>query len=251
MTPGQMLDDLPKACDRGAKVDAQGFKNSWVGYKLHIDTAEGGIPVSCILSSASLHDGQAAIPLADMSAQRVTYLYECMDNAYDAAQIHDHTRMYDRASIIDTSPRSNKGLKESLARERKAANRASFVHPTVQRYGERTAVERMNGRLKDEFGVRHLQVRGHKKVQAHLMFGVAVLCVDQITRLLIWTVFQTRPPPDCLHNAGYTDMPEAWEVCTRRHGLNGFFVESGLDSAVNPRESRRVETRTFPRISPE
>ena len=30
MTLGQMLDDLPKACDRGAKVDAQSFKNSWV-----------------------------------------------------------------------------------------------------------------------------------------------------------------------------------------------------------------------------
>ena len=96
-------------------------------------------------------------------------------------------------SIIDTNPRSNKRLKESLARERKAANRAGFVHPTVQRYGERTAVEWVNGRLKDEFGVRHLRVRGQKKVQAHLMFGVVVLCVDQITRLLIWTVFQTKP----------------------------------------------------------
>ena len=46
-------------------------------------------------------------------------------------------------------------------------------------------VERTNGRLKDEFGVRHLRVRGHKKVRAHLMFGLVVLCVDQITRLLI------------------------------------------------------------------
>ena len=108
-----------------------------------------------------------------------------MDSAYDAAQIHDHSRKHDRVSIIDTNPRSNKGLKESLARERKAANRAGFVHPTVQRYGERTAVERVNGRLKDEFGARHLRVRGHQKVQAHLMFGVVVLCVDQLMRLLI------------------------------------------------------------------
>ena len=116
MTLGQMLDDLPKAGDIGAKVDAQGFKNSWVGYKLHIDTADAGIPISCILSSATLHDSQVAILLADLSAQRVTYLYECMDSAYDAAQVHDHSRMHDRVSIIDTNPRSNKGLKESLAR---------------------------------------------------------------------------------------------------------------------------------------
>ena len=185
MTLGQMLNDLPKACDIGAKVDAKGFKKSWVGYKFHIDTADAGIPISCILSFASLHDRQAAIPLADMSAQRVTCLYECMDSAHDAAQVHDHSRTHYRVSIIDTNPRSNKGLKEALARERKAANRAGFVHPTVQRYGERTVVERVNGRLKDEFGVRHLRVRGHQKVQAHLMFGVVVLCVDQITRLLI------------------------------------------------------------------
>ena len=28
-----------------------------------------------------------------MSAQRVTYLYECMESAYDAAQNHDHSFM--------------------------------------------------------------------------------------------------------------------------------------------------------------
>ena len=185
-----MLDDLPKACDRGAKVDAQGNKNSWVGYKLHIDSTDAGIPVSCILSSASLHDSQVAIPLADLSAQRVTYLYECMDSGYEAAQIHNHSKKHDRVSIIDTNPRSSRGLKEALARERKAAIKAGFVHPTVQRYEERTAVERVNGRLKDEFGARHLRVRGHQKVHVHLMFGVVVLCVDQITRFLIYTVFQ-------------------------------------------------------------
>ena len=76
-------------------------------------------------------------------------------------------------------------MKESLAKERKAADRAGFIHPTDQRYGERTVVERVNGRLKDDFGVRYLRVRGHKKVYAHLMFGVIALCVDQIVRLLI------------------------------------------------------------------
>ena len=76
-------------------------------------------------------------------------------------------------------------MKESLAKERKAAKKAGgFIHPTIQRNGQRTAVERVNGRLKDEFGACHLRVRGHKKVQAHLMFGVIALCVDQIMRLL-------------------------------------------------------------------
>ena len=119
-----------------------------------------------------------------MTAQRITYLYECMDSAYDVVQIHDHSKKHGRVSIIDTNPRRNKDLKESLARERKAANKAGFIHPTDQRYGARTVVERVNGRLKDDFGARYLRVRGHKKVYAHLMFGVVALCVDQIIRLL-------------------------------------------------------------------
>ena len=97
-----------------------------------------------------------------------------MDSAYDAVQIHDHSKKYGRVSIIDTNPRIDKDLKESLARERKAADRAGFIHPTDERNGERTVVERVNGRLKDEFGARHLRERGHKKVQAHLMFGIVV-----------------------------------------------------------------------------
>ena len=52
------------------------------------------------------------------------------------------------------------------------------------RYRERTTVERVNGRLKDEFGARHIRVRGHGKVLCHLMFAVVALTVDQLLRLL-------------------------------------------------------------------
>ena len=64
-----MLDDLPKACAVGTKRNAKGHTTSWIGYKLHIDAADGGIPLSCILTSASLHDSQVAIPLATMTAE--------------------------------------------------------------------------------------------------------------------------------------------------------------------------------------
>ena len=114
MTLEQMLDDLPKDCDRGAKVNAQGFRNAWVGYKFHIDAIDTGMPVGCIFTSASVHDSQVAIPLAEMTAQQITYLYECMDNAYDAAQIHDHSKKNGRVSIIDANPQRNKDLKKRL-----------------------------------------------------------------------------------------------------------------------------------------
>ena len=57
----------------------------WSGYKLHIDVACGQIPVSCVLTSASVHDSQVAIPLMTMTSARVSYLYDLMDAAYDAA----------------------------------------------------------------------------------------------------------------------------------------------------------------------
>ena len=53
MTLAAMLADLPRACDVGAKRNAKGFKETWIGYKLHIDTADGEIPISCVLTAAS------------------------------------------------------------------------------------------------------------------------------------------------------------------------------------------------------
>ena len=87
-----MLDDLPTDCDVGMKKESKGYKSTWVGYKLHIDVADGQIPISCLLTSASLHDSQAAIPLATLSAERTTNLYDLMDAAYDAEPIRRHSR---------------------------------------------------------------------------------------------------------------------------------------------------------------
>ena len=53
----------------------------------------------------------------------------------------------------------------------------------AERYKLRTMSERVNARLKDEFGARQIRVRGAVKVMAHLMFGVLALTVDQWLRL--------------------------------------------------------------------
>lgn len=49
MTPPQMLADLPITCNTSTKHNAKGHMTSWTGYKLHIDAADGDIPVSCLL----------------------------------------------------------------------------------------------------------------------------------------------------------------------------------------------------------
>src|SRR6185369_6723509 len=82
-----MLKELPTHCGIGVKTSSNGYQQHWRGYKLHLDVADGQIPISAVLTSASLHDSQVAIPLATMSTQRVTYLYELMDCAYEAGHI--------------------------------------------------------------------------------------------------------------------------------------------------------------------
>jgi hypothetical protein len=105
MSLRQMREDLPTACDVGTKRNSKGHTSSWIGYTLHIDTADGDIPISAILTTASCHDSQSAIPLATMSSERVTKLYDLMDSAYDAPEIHAHSRLLDRVPLIDSNPR--------------------------------------------------------------------------------------------------------------------------------------------------
>ena len=150
-----------------------------------------GVPLSCILTSASLHDSQVAIPLATLTAARVTNLYDpgsspgqaLMDSAYDAPEIRAHSESLGHVAITCANPRS-----ASRKLERKTAARAQravgHVYAEQLRYRERTTVERVKGRLKDEFGARQVRVRGHAKVLCHLMFGMVALTVSQLMRLL-------------------------------------------------------------------
>lgn len=152
MSLPEMLEDLPKACDDGTKKNSKGYKTSGTGYKLHIDAADGGIPISCLLTSASTHDSQVAIPLASMSNQRITHLYDLMDSAYDVVQIHQVSRQFGHVPLTDKHPRRNTVLKAEIKAENKRCRLVGHQRPEIQRYHERTTVERVNGRLKDEFG---------------------------------------------------------------------------------------------------
>jgi transposase len=169
MTLDQMLAELPRACDVGCKTNSKGSKYFWIGYKLHLDVADGQIPISCLLTSASLHDTQAAVPLARLTAQRVTSLYDLMDTGYDSELIREDSVKQGHVPII---PRQKRGAQEPVM----------DPHQKV-RFRERTGVERVNARLKDEFGGHFVRVRGWAKVMAHLMFGILALTADQILRL--------------------------------------------------------------------
>jgi hypothetical protein len=165
----EMLSELPRHCSLGVKTK-KGNQQYWRGYKLHIDVADGQIPVTCLLTAASLHDSQAAIPLATISAQRVTSLYDLMDSAYDASDIQQHSRSLGHIPLIAPNgaqapipPKVQDSLRR-YAKRRKApqwypAKRPPFAPAQQERYKLRTMSERVNARLKDEFGGRHVRVR--------------------------------------------------------------------------------------------
>ena len=117
-----------------------------------------------------------------MTSARVSYLYDLMDSAYDAAAIHDHSRTLGHAPIVDRNFRADHEAKAEWGRE---VERLKLIHmPAFDDliYDFRTMAERVNARLKDEFGARFVRVRGALKVKCHLMFGVVGLAVDQIIR---------------------------------------------------------------------
>jgi hypothetical protein len=184
MPAAAMLADLPRACDVGAKRNAKGYQESWTGYKLHIDTADGEIPISCVLTAASVHDSQVAIPLATMTATRVTNLYDLMDSAYDVAEIKQHSRDLNHVPIIDTNPRATSGLKQELADEAKRQCLVGHRMAEDVRYGERSTAERVNGSLKDNHGGRTVRVRSPAKVMGHLMFGMVTVTALALLRLV-------------------------------------------------------------------
>ena len=180
----KMLKDLPQTCDVGTKKNSKGHAEHWTGYKLHLDSVDGGIPISAILTSASVHDSQVAIPLATITAQRIINLYDLMDAAYDVPGILDHSRSLGHIPIVDKNPRRNKELAQEKSVESKRQKLIHMESPESIRYNNRTNAERVNARLKDEFGGRMVRVRGAAKVMCHLMFGVLALAADQLVGLV-------------------------------------------------------------------
>jgi hypothetical protein len=164
------LADLPRDCDWGTKKDSKGKKQTWRGFKLHLDAIDGDLPISWLVTSASTHDSQAAIPLAQMSAGRVTSLYDLADAAYDAKEIRQMSERLGHVALIDHNPRRGE--------------KRQFTPSEAIRYRQRSSAERVNSHLHDNHGGRHVRVRGGVKVAAHLSFGLLVIAAEQLLKLL-------------------------------------------------------------------
>lgn len=165
------LDDLPNLCDWGTKKNSNGKRYTWKGYKLHLDVSDSGIPISAIVTSASIHDSQVAIPLMQTSNQRVLNFYDLMDCAYDAPEIHSFSKKLNHIPIIDNNPRRGKKIEFEPAKK--------------IRYNERTSAERANSELKDNYGLENIFVKGSKKVRLNIMLSVIALTCKKLYNMFI------------------------------------------------------------------
>src|SRR5436309_2676549 len=106
-----------------------------------------------------------------------------MDYANDAAPTVADCQAAGRVAIIDRNNRRNTVLKAEIAAERTACRTINMPDPDDLIDNERTAAECVNGAIKDDYGGRHLRVRGHLKVFCHLMFGVVAFTASCLLKL--------------------------------------------------------------------
>ena len=167
-TPQQSLARIDKECAWGCKKNSEGNVYFWKGYKLHLDVSDIGFPLTACVTGANVHDSQLAIPMEQLTEQKVTFLYSLMDAGYDAATIDDFIRSRERVPIIDPNKRKNN-------------NRPPLDPAKKERFKIRTTVERSNSDLKDNYIPRAIYVKGFSKVSFVLMS--AVLCLASVKYL--------------------------------------------------------------------
>ena len=88
------------------------------------------------------------------------FVIDLMDAAYDAEEIRAYSRDLGHTAIIDLNPRRSVERKEAMKREAQARRATGYVFADQRRYNERSTVERVYGRLKDEFGGRQVSAAG-------------------------------------------------------------------------------------------
>jgi hypothetical protein len=167
------LTDMPEVrCAHGCKKNAKGHTDHWIGYKLHLSTGDGDVPLAAYLSGANLHDSQPAIILQQSVAKRTgAVYYDLKDAAYDATAIKAHSQSQGSVPIID-------------ANKRRGTAPAPMEPDRARHYKARSSAERVNSNLKDNHGGRTVRVRGASKVMTHLMFGIVVMSAEALIRLL-------------------------------------------------------------------
>jgi hypothetical protein len=184
----EMLSLIATKSDTSIKQNSKGNRHRWTGGKLHLSVVDGDIPITALYSSASVHDSSLALPLIKESSQKVNYLYDLADAAYDTSIIKDYSEKHNHRPIIDINPKNSKKLKAKIALAKsekkilqpfKLYNNSDDLH-----YNQRGSVERVNAYLKDSYGCSKIYYQGAQKVASVLAFAVLSVCITQSLKLV-------------------------------------------------------------------
>ncbi|MDY6957653.1 MAG: transposase [Halobacteriota archaeon] len=160
----------------GYEKDRYGNKRKYYGYKAHIIAdAHYEIPLSLVVTPANIYDSIVAPYLITRTKECTGIIpsYIIADPGYDTQAIHELIVGLGAAPIIKANPR-HYGI---------AGNLEYRLYPKVPRdpirwqeqYNKRTAVERVNSRLKEFVNLDNLRRRGLDKVQLHGYLAMMVM----------------------------------------------------------------------------
>jgi len=163
---------LPTACDYGVKIGPKGYPIHWRGYKVHVSTADDGIPLAMFTTSASVSDCTCAIPLMQMVTERVGQVfYNLFDAGYQGKPIVRVSEKLGQVPIV--APKKTKQDVPPIP----------LTPDRHKRFASRTTVERFNSDLKENHGGNFIFVRGPEKVHTHLMFGTLCIFALRVLRI--------------------------------------------------------------------
>ncbi|MDZ4369836.1 MAG: transposase, partial [Phenylobacterium sp.] len=150
------------------KSNTDGKQKFVFGYKAHIlcDT-QYELPLVIDTTAGNVHDVKKATPLLGQARRHYTFApdYVICDAAYSSGKLRMViSRQYRALPIIDPHPRHPK-----------AKARAETIPDWKALYRRRSAIERLNGRLKAFFKLNAVRVRGRSKVKVHAHMSVIAL----------------------------------------------------------------------------
>lgn len=150
---------LEHKCSITGKKNSKGNQTWFIGKKDHMAVDDRGIPVSYVITGASVHDSQLAISLIRKARRICNFDFVLMDAGYSDSEIEDFALTNEIYPIIDFKANS-KGEKKAMSEDEALI------------YKKRTTVERTNSELKECFLIEKLYSRGAK---SHFDIQLAVL----------------------------------------------------------------------------
>lgn len=185
-------DNSRGSSDPDARVGRNG-KTYDLGYKVHVAAdAKSDLPIAVIAAPANenekKHASELLVKAEKTTKQRLKTLVA--DSQYSSRKLRDQTAILGVRSVIPY-PANQRPREKGLLR----VDKHFRTHgPADERriYTQRSAVERVNSRLKDQLGLDRHKVRGLKNIAVHALLCVIAMLLTALAALSLKRVEKAR-----------------------------------------------------------